>query len=111
MDSMWHFNPCLDTKDAAQKSHLKRVSSTLFGEDVGGGGMEGQGGHSLGAFISSFFLRKISLLLALRRRVEGLDFFLTFLAVIAAPLDSMEKLKLEPTVREREKVLPWLARV
>ena len=73
--------------------------------------MKVQGGPSPGAFISSFFLRKISLRLALRRSVEGLDFFLTFLAVIAAPLDSMEKLKLEPTVREREKVLPWLARV
>ena len=111
MDSMWYFNPCLETKDAAHESHLKGFSSTLFGEDIRGGGMEGQGGHSLGAFISSFFLRKISLLLALRRRVEGLDFFLTFCAVIATPLDSMEKLKLEPAVREREKVLPWLARV
>ena len=76
--------------------------------------MEGQGGHSLEVSIlvwdSSFLLRNISLLLALRRRVEGLDFFLTFSAGMATPLDSMEKMKLEPAVREREKVRPWLAR-
>ena len=79
---MWYFNPCFDTKDAAQRSHLKGLPSTLFEEDIGGGGLEGQGGHSLEAFIlvwdSSFLLRKMSLLLVLRRRVEGLDFFLTF---------------------------------
>ena len=75
--------------------------------------MEGQGGHSLEVSIlvwdSSFLLRKISLLLILRRRVEGLDFFFTVSAGMATPLDSMEKMKLEPTVRER--VRPWLARV
>ena len=49
----------------------------------------------------------MSLLLALRRRVEGLDFFLTFSAGMATPLDSMEKMKLEPAVREREKARVW----
>ena len=77
--------------------------------------MEAEGGYSLGAFIStedaSFLFRKSSLLLALRRRVEGLDFFLTTCTGTAIPLDSMEKMKLEPAVREREKVRPWLARV
>ena len=115
MDSMWYFNPCFDTMDAAQRSHLKALPSTLFGENIGGGGLEGQGRHSLEASVlvwdSSFLLRKTSLLLALRRRVEGLDFFLTFSAGMATPLDSMEKMKLEPAVREREKVRPWLARV
>ena len=90
-------NEC--TKDAAQRSHLKVLSSTLFGEDICGGGLEGQGRHSLEASVlvwdSSFLLRKMSLLLALRRRVEGLDFFLTFSAGMATPLDSMEKMKLE----------------
>ena len=94
---------------------MKGLPSTLFGEDIGGDGLEGQGGHSLEASIlvwdSSFLLRKMSLLLVLRRRVEGLDFFLTFSARMATPLDSMEKMKLEPAVREREKVRPWLARV
>ena len=42
---------------------------------------------------------------------DQLDFFLTFSARMATPLDSMEKMKLEPAVREREKVRPWLARV
>ena len=112
---MWYFNPCFDTKDAAQGSHMEALPSTLFGENIGGGGLEGQGRHSLEASVlvwdSSFLLRKMSLLLALRRRVEGLDFFLTFSAGMATPLDSMEKMKLEPAVREREKVRPWLARV
>ena len=66
--------------------------------------MEAEGGYSLGAFIStedsSFLFRKSSLLLALRRRVEGLDFFLTTCTGTAIPLDSMEKMKLEPAVRE-----------
>ena len=115
MDSMWYFNPCFDTKYASQRSHMKALPSTLFGEDIGGGGLEGQGRHSLEASVlvwdSSFLLRKMSLLLALRRRVEGLDFFLTFSAGMTTPLDSMEKMKVGPAVREREKVRPWLARV
>ena len=71
MDSMWYFNPCFDTKDAAQGSHMEALPSTLFGEDIGGGGLEGHGRHSLEASVlvwdSSFLLRKMSLLLALRK--------------------------------------------
>ena len=61
--------------------------------------MEAEGGCSLGAFISredsSFLFRKSCLLLALRRRVEGLDFFLVTSAGAAIPLVSMEKMKVE----------------
>ena len=83
VDSVWYFRPCFDTKDAVHRPHWKGLPSTCIAEDNWGGPttVEAEGGYSLGAFIStedsSFLFRKSSLLLALRRRVEGLDFFLT----------------------------------
>ena len=117
VDSVWYFKPCFETKVAVHRSHWKGFPSTCIAEDNWGGvtAVEAEGGYSLGASISredsSFLFRKSCLLLALRRRVEGLDFFLTTWAGTAIPLDSMEKMKLEPTVREKEKVPPWLASV
>ena len=96
---MWYFNPCFDTEITFERSSLdpfwRRYRWRWTGRTRD----------------SSFLLRKMSLLLVLHRKVEGLDFFLTFSAGMATPLDSMEKMKLEPAVREREKVRPWLARV
>ena len=59
---------------------------------------------------STFLFRNFSLLAAFRLRVEGLDFFF-FFGKDADSLESKEKLKVEPTVMEKEKALPWPARV
>ena len=59
---------------------------------------------------STFLFRNFSLLSAFRLRVEGLDFFF-FFGKDAGSLESREKVKVEPTVTEREKALPWPARV
>ena len=58
---------------------------------------------------STFLFRNFSLLAAFRLRVEGLDFF--FFGKDAVSLESKEKVKVEPTVTEKEKALPWPARV
>ena len=58
----------------------------------------------------TFLFRNFSLLTAFRLRVEGLDFFF-FFGKDADSLESKEKLKVEPTVMEKEKALPWPARV
>ena len=59
---------------------------------------------------STFLFRNFSLLAAFRLRVEGLDFFF-FFGKDAVSLESKEKVKVEPTVTEKEKALPWPARV
>ena len=51
----------------------------------------------------SFFFRSSSLLLASRRRVDGVFFFLGD-AKTSFPLVSTEKEKLDPMVKEKEKV-------
>ena len=74
------------------------------------------GGHwiGFGASIieggSIFLFRNFSLLAAFRLRVEGLDFFF-FFGKDAVSSESKEKVKVEPTVTEKEKALPWPARV
>ena len=60
---------------------------------------------------STFLFRNFSLLSAFRLRVEGLDFFFFFFGKDAGSLESREKVKMEPTATEREKALPWPARV
>jgi len=83
VDSLWYFKPCFETKDAEHRSHWNGLPSASIAEDDWGRvtAVEAEGGYLLGAFISiedsSFLFRKSCLLLALRRRVEGLDFFLT----------------------------------
>ena len=52
---------------------------------------------------SSFFLRCYSLLLASRLSVDG-DFFFLVVAKASFPLVSTEKEKLDPMVKEKEKV-------
>ena len=59
---------------------------------------------------STFLFGNFSLLAAFRLRVEGLDFFF-FFGKDAVSLESKEKEKVEPTVMEKEKALPWPARV
>ena len=55
---------------------------------------------------STFLFRNFSLLAAFRLRVEGLDFFF-FFGKGAVSLESKKKVKVEPTVTEKEKALPW----
>ena len=57
---------------------------------------------SVGAL--SFFLRNSSLLLASRLRVEGVFFFFFWGVKTSFPLVSTEKEKLDPMVKEKEKV-------
>ena len=54
---------------------------------------------------STFLFRNFSLLAAFRLRVEGLDFFF-FFGKDAVSLEFKEKVKVEPTVTEKEKALP-----
>ena len=77
--------------------------------EITGGRWIGFGMFTLGED-STFLFRNFSLLSAFRLRVEGLDFFFFFGKDVAS-LESREKVKVEPTVTEREKALPWPARV
>ena len=58
---------------------------------------------------STFLFGNFSLLAAFRLRVEGLDFFF-FFGKGAVSLESKKKAKVEPTVTEKEKALPWSAK-
>ena len=61
---------------------------------------------------ASFFLKNSSLLLAFRLRAEGVVFFFFFWGDKApSPLDSMEKEKLFPTFKEKEKDSDLLASI
>ena len=96
-------------------SHLKYSNSASIAEN-GTDVWEMTGGRwiGFGAFTiegdSTFLFRNFSLLAAFRLRVEGLDLFF-FFDKDATSLESREKVKVEPTVREKEKALPWPARV
>ena len=56
-----------------------------------------------------FFFKKSSLRLAFLLRVDGLFFFLEGRGVFFPSLESREKVKVEPMVRENLKALPWPA--
>ena len=94
---------------------MKDSNSASIAE-TGTGVWEMTGGRWIGFEASSiegastFLFRNFSLLTAFRLRVEGLDFFF-FFGKDADSLESKEKLKVEPTVMEKEKALPWPARV
>jgi len=59
---------------------------------------------------TDFFFKNSCFLLAFRFTEEGLSFFLTTLVVMASPLVSREKVKLEPMEMENLKALPWVSR-
>ena len=105
----------MDTNLSSHWSHLKDSNIASIAEN-GTDVWEMTGGHwiGFGASIieggSTFLFRNFSLLAAFRLRVEGLDFFF-FFGKDAVSLESKEKVKVEPTVTEKEKALPWPARV
>lgn len=105
----------MDTNLSSHWSHLKDSNIASIAEN-GTDVWEMTGGHwiGIGASIieggSTFLFRNFSLLAAFRLRVEGLDFFF-FFGKDAVSLESKEKVKVEPTVTEIEKALPWPARV
>ena len=105
----------MDTNLSSHWSHLKDSNIASVAEN-GTDVWEMTGGHwiGFGASIieggSTFLFRNFSLLAAFRLRVEGLDFFF-FFGKDAVSLESKEKVKVEPTVMEKEKALPWPARV
>ena len=113
--SAWQFNPWFDGNLSSHWSHLKDSTSASIAEngrevwEITGGRLIGFGMFTFGED-STFLFRNFSLLSAFRLRVEGLDFFFFFGKDVAS-LESREKVKVEPTVTEREKALPWPARV
>ena len=113
--SVWHIKPWFDTNLSSHWSHLEDSNSASIAEngtdvwEMTGGRWIGFGASTI-EVSSTFLFRNFSLLAAFRLRVEGLDFFF-FFGKDAVSLESKEKVKVEPTVTEKEKALPWPARV